>query len=94
MRCCKDVQICRCSGSLRKTSNTQGYIDYIKQSAETRQEEEEEEEEEQEEMSCFHNNHFRLKEGKEELNSFWFLLLDLALYYPFKAYWLRDAPTV
>jgi len=45
-------------------------------------------------MSCFHNNHFRLKEGKEELNSFWFLLLDLALYYPFKAYWLRDAPTV
>jgi len=24
-------------------------------------------------MSCFHKNHFRLKDGKEELNSFWFV---------------------
>ena len=81
MRCCRDVQICRCSGSLRKTNNTQHYIDYIKQYAETRQEVEEEEEEDEDEdyMSCFHKDHFRLKKGKEKQNNFCSLFLDVAL---------------
>ena len=84
MRCCKDVQIFRCSDSLRKTNNTQDYIYYIKQYAETRQEEgegNEEEEEEEEEMSCFPKDRFRLKDGKVDLNSVWFLFLNFALYY-------------
>lgn len=63
MRCCKDVQRCRCSGSLRKTNNTQDYIDYIKQYAETKQEEEEEEVEE-EDMSFFTRITLDLKTGK------------------------------
>jgi hypothetical protein len=37
--------------------------------------------EEEEEMSCFHKDHFRLKEGKEELYSFWYLVVDVELYY-------------
>jgi hypothetical protein len=48
---------------------------------------EEEEEEEKEEMSCFHKDHFRLQEGKDELYNFWSLYVDVELYHARLSLW-------
>lgn len=43
--------------------------------------------EEEEEISCFPKDHFRLKEGKEELYNFWSLYVDVELYHARLSLW-------